>query len=287
MGNKIDIKEMVNARKARGMTLLKQGIEPTEINPHTWIVPSQTGNGTYQVDVQMRYWHCTCPDFELRGIPCKHINAVKIWKNLKEKFEQIHLKVKQKITLTDIDVDCCKFCHSTEVTKYGMKNSKQVYFCKTCNRRFVNNIDFENMKYNPKIIALTLDLYFKGISLRKICQHLKQFYDLNICHKSVYNWIEKYVGIMNEYVNEIQPDIGDVWHTDEMMVKIDGSWEYLWNVMDENTRFQLASVVSKERHVRDARMVFQKAKKNAVDENRNTLLPMVYQHIKMRLTKSL
>lgn len=262
MGNKIDIKEMVNARKARGMTLLEQGIEPTEINPHTWIVPSQTGNGTYQVDVQMRYWHCTCPDFELRGVPCKHINAVKIWKNLKEKFEQIHLKVKQKITLTDIDVDCCKFCHSTEVTKYGMKNSKQVYFCKTCNRRFVNNVDFENMKYNPKIIALTLDLYFKGISLRKISQHLKQFYELNISHKSVYNWIEKYVGIMNEYVNEIQPDIGEVWHTDEMMIKIDGSWEYLWNVMDERTRFQLASVVSKERYVKDARMVFQKAKKN-------------------------
>jgi len=261
MSEKINIKEMANARKARGMSLLEQGIEPTEINPHTWIVPSQTGNGTYQVDVQMRYWHCTCKDFELRGVPCKHINAVKIWKNLKEKFEQIHLKVKQKITLTD--VDCCKFCHSTEVTKYGMKNGKQVYFCKTCNRRFVNNVDFENMKYNPKIIALTLDLYFKGISLRKISQHLKQFYELNISHKSVYNWIEKYVGIMNEYVNEIQPDIGEVWHTDEMMVKIDGSWEYLWNVMDERTRFQLASVVSKERYVKDARMVFQKAKKNA------------------------
>ncbi len=32
--------------------------------------------------------------------------------------------------------------------------------------------------------------------------------------------------------------------------------------MDERTRFQLASVVSKERYVKDARMVFQKAKKN-------------------------
>ena len=58
---------------------------------------------------------------------------------------------------------------------------------------------------------------------------------------------------MNEYVNDIQPDIGGVWHADEMMVKIDGSWEYLWNVMDEQTRFQLASVVSTERKVRDAR----------------------------------
>ena len=265
MVESIDIKEMVNARKARGMIYLENGFEPKEINSQTWIVPSQTENGTYTVHFSFaphRYWKCSCPDFELRGIPCKHINAVQIWKNLREKFEQLHLKVKQNISIKDVDASECKFCHSNNINKYGIKNKKQVYFCKNCNRRFINNIDFENMKYNPKIIALTLDLYFKGVSLRKISHHLKEFYDLNISFKSVYNWIEKYVGIMNEYVNEIQPDIGDVWHTDEMMVNIGGSWEYLWNVMDEKTRFQLASVVSKERHVRDARMVFQKAKQN-------------------------
>jgi len=47
-----------------------------------------------------------------------------------------------------------------------------------------------------------------------------------------------------------------------MQVKINGTWEYLWNVMDETTRFQLASVLSTERRVRDARMVFQRAKQN-------------------------
>lgn len=262
MVEKINIKEMINKRKARGMILLEEGFEPEEINPHTWIVPSQTGNGTYQVTVFRRRWKCTCKDFELRGIPCKHVNAVKIWKNLKEKFEQLHLKVKQNIKIKDYEVECCKFCHSTNIIRYGKKNGKQNYFCKDCKRNFVNNIDFENMKYNPKIIALTLDLYFRGLSLRKISQHLKEFYDLEITHMSIYNWIEKYIGIMNEYVNTIQPDIGEVWHTDEMMVNISGTWEYLWNVMDERTRFQLASVVSTERRVRDARVVFQRAKKN-------------------------
>jgi len=263
MDKKIDIKEMVNIRKARGMILLENGFEPNEVNPHTWIVPSQTGNGTYQVHVFRRHWKCTCPDFELRGVPCKHINAVKIWKNLKEKFEQLNLKIKQNIKVKDYEVSCCKFCHSTDFYRYGKKNGKQIYMCKSCNRRFVDNVDFENMKYNPKIIALTLDLYFRGLSLRKISQHLKEFYNLSVTHMSIYNWIEKYIGIMNEYVNTIKPDIGDVWHTDEMMIKVDGSWEYLWNVMDETTRFQLASVVSTERKVRDARMVFKKAKHNA------------------------
>ena len=265
MVEKINIKEMVNARKARGMILLEEGFEPKEVNKSTWIVPSQCGNGTYTVRffyTPNMKWTCTCPDYELRGLPCKHISAVKIWKNLRDKFEQVNLKIKQNIKVKDYEVSCCKFCHSTSFIRYGKKNDKQVYYCKSCKRKFMDNVDFENMKYNPKIIALTLDLYFKGVSLRKIKHHLKQFYNLNIGHMSVYRWIEKYIGIMNEYVNSIQPDIGSVWHSDEMMVKVDGSWEYLWNVMDEKTRYQLCSVVSTERKVRDARMVFQKAKQN-------------------------
>ena len=118
------------------------------------------------------------------------------------------------------------------------------------------------MKYNPKIVALTLDLYFRGLSLRKISNHLKEFYELKVSYMTIYRWIEKYIGIMNEYVNTIQPDIGNVWHADEMYVNIGGTWEYLWNILDEKTRFQLCSVVSTERRVHDARMVFQKAKRN-------------------------
>ena len=159
MVESIDIKEMINARKARGMIYLESGFEPKEINPKTWIVPSQTGNGAYTVHyayVPHIHWSCTCKDFELRGIPCKHINAVKIWKNLKDKFEQLHLKVKQKITIKDIDVSECKFCHSTNIMKYGKKNGKQNYMCKECHRKFVYNADFENMKYNPKSLLSRL-----------------------------------------------------------------------------------------------------------------------------------
>jgi transposase-like protein len=45
-----------------------------------------------------------------------------------------------------------------------------------------------------------------------------------------------------------------------MMVKVGGNWKYLWNVIDEGTRFQLASVISEERKIEDARKVFQSAK---------------------------
>src|SRR5579863_4348935 len=39
-----------------------------------WLVPSTTGHGTYVVDHEPAT--CTCPDYELRREPCKHVYAV-------------------------------------------------------------------------------------------------------------------------------------------------------------------------------------------------------------------
>ncbi len=68
---------------------------------------------------------------------------------------------------------------------------------------------------------------------------------------------------MDNYVSQFKPKLGTVWHADEMMVDIDGEWFYLWNVMDEFTRFHLASVISKERNIEKARKTFQVAKKRS------------------------
>ena len=158
---------------------------------------------------------------------------------------------------------CCTHCGSENYIKYGKKNKKQQYMCKDCNRKFVDNLYFERLKGDPKIICLTLDLYFKGVSLRKICDHLKQFYGLKIVHGTLLNWLRKYIDIMDNYVSQFKPKLGTVWQVDEMMVDIDGKWHYLWNVMDEFTRFHLASVISKERATKDARKAFQVAKKRS------------------------
>jgi transposase-like protein len=163
----------------------------------------------------------------------------------------------------DIKPFCCTHCGSENYTNYGNKNDRQQYMCKDCNRKFVDNLYFERLKGDPKIICLTLDLYFKGVSLRKICDHLKQFYGLKIVHATLLNWIKRYIEIMDSYVSQFKPKLGSVWQVDEMMVDIDGNWFYLWNVMDEFTRFHLASVISKERKIKDARKAFQQAKKRS------------------------
>ena len=41
-----------------------------------WTVSSQNGHGTYSIDLAGEQPKCSCPDYELRGKPCKHIFAV-------------------------------------------------------------------------------------------------------------------------------------------------------------------------------------------------------------------
>src|SRR6202521_89055 len=58
---------------------------PLKRTTYGWQVPSQSGKGTYRVAstnpdmAQMDMVSglgCTCPDYELRGLPCKHVMAV-------------------------------------------------------------------------------------------------------------------------------------------------------------------------------------------------------------------
>lgn len=95
------------------------------------------------------------------------------------------------------------------------------------------------MKYDPKVITATLDLYFKGVSLRKISDHLKQFYDLNVNFTTLYHWIKKYVKVMSEYLRQLVPETSGTLCADEMQVKVGGEWRWLWDVMDKETRFLL------------------------------------------------
>ena len=44
-----------------------------------WVVPSQTLRGKYRVFKGTDGFHCTCPDFELRGQTCKHGFAVEFY----------------------------------------------------------------------------------------------------------------------------------------------------------------------------------------------------------------
>lgn len=64
----------MDARQERGLVIA--ATSKIERNKLGWKVPSQSGNGTYIVNLDHGSPFCTCPDFEKRQQPCKHIHAV-------------------------------------------------------------------------------------------------------------------------------------------------------------------------------------------------------------------
>ena len=248
-----------NKRILRGAQIIENGIEPKQLTHNSFEIPSQSKDLNYIVTCYANSWRCTCPDYQFRHVTCKHIHAVTLWQKLSRKLEEDHKKEFTYGASFSSGI-ACKFCGSSDVIKYGKKNGRQNFMCKSCARKFVLNQGFEGMCYDPRIVATTLDLYFKGVSLRKISDHLGQFYGLKIDHSTIHRWISKYTDIIEAYVASLEPDLGNVWHTDEMKMKIGGEWRWLWNVMDERTRFQLVSVITKTREIQDAKKAFRKSK---------------------------
>ena len=244
-------------RVVRGYAIISKGDTPKQINKETFEVPSQNGNGVYTVFKNGSY-KCTCPDFELRQMDCKHIHAVKIMFGLKEKIRRDNLQYEEK------EKPNCAYCKSSDIVKIGKrycKNAvKQRYSCNDCNKRFVEEKDFQKMKGGAKVTTLMLDLYFKGISLRKISDHLKQFYNIEINASNIMRRIQKFSKIINEYVKTLKPEVSDLWRTDEMKIQAGGKWKWLWNVMDNDTKYLITRKVTDKRRIWDSVKVLKEAK---------------------------
>lgn len=64
----------MDSRQERGLKIANTS--RIEKNRLGWRVPSQSGKGSYIVNLDQDSPLCTCPDFEERHQPCKHIHAV-------------------------------------------------------------------------------------------------------------------------------------------------------------------------------------------------------------------
>jgi Transposase DDE domain/SWIM zinc finger len=65
----------MDLRQQRGMEMAAM-LPIQRTKKGMWVVPSQTGQGQYRVILSGEKPTCSCPDFELRGLKCKHQFAV-------------------------------------------------------------------------------------------------------------------------------------------------------------------------------------------------------------------
>lgn len=258
------------ARMARGQEIAKSSV--ISENPDgSFSVPSQSNREiVYQVKIIGQVWVCECPDFMNRADQietCKHVFAVKFWIA-----SRVELQAMPKPKVFSEDSIQCAKCGSIRVIRFGNYNEKQLYKCKDCRTKFREGL-LKKSRYTTETIALTLDLYFSGMSLRKITRTLNDHFDLTIGATTVYDWIQRFVPQISEYVNSLSPQLSDTWQADELFVKMKGGEDekqygqkrmaYLWNVMDRKTRFLLASRISTHRNVNGAVGAFNEARKVA------------------------
>jgi putative transposase len=255
-------------RMTKGMEMLQNGMTITENQDGSFSVPSQTQtNKFYEVMLfGSERFVCNCPDFQYRKIEaCKHIHLVKFCLSIR------YLKNEPKPKVFADDAIPCDGCASISTIRYGMSAGKQVFKCKDCQHKFREPSLLKRARFTPELVSLTLDLYFSGLSLRKIARNLSDHFDIEIHDSTILSWIEKYIPVISEYVNTLTPQLSGQWSADELFVRTKGSQHqgrykglaFLWNVMDKETRFLLASKVSENRDANGAIAALQEAIKNA------------------------
>jgi putative transposase len=243
---------MTANREVSGKAIAEAPNQVKRLSDNSYHVRSQTGKGFYRVVEKKFKWTCSCPDHEYRAVECKHIWAARFSLALRQQVQASQVQVIEPVS----DIHACIFCNSTQIVRDGLRHNKfgniQKWNCKDCGRYFTVNLGFERMKHTPQVVTTAMQLYFGGQSLRTTAKSLRLI-GVEVTHKTVFMWIKKYTALMEKYLDKITPQVSDTWRADEIYVKMRGNANWLFALMDDETRFWIAKEVasSKERH--DAR----------------------------------
>jgi len=268
------LKNFSEWRNERAKQILEKA-NPETIDEFTYLVASQNSDKKYKV-THIDAYSCECQDYIRRckgkNLYCKHIKAILLFEKLKNTYEVEKPRQEMEFIINQPQKDVCPYCSCEKMFKRGTRKTKvgvkQLYCCKFCKKRFVLQ-PISHIKGNSKLVCLAMDCYYKGLSYRDIADQFKQFYGLNISHVTIRNWILKFSKVMEKYSKTIQPNIKGVWNADETLIltkrgkdktKPNINYDYVWNVMDNKTKFLLASINSgRSRKSKDAQKVFMEA----------------------------
>ena len=244
-----------NSREEKGKEIASKN-DLHRLDRNSYQVHSQSTDKVYDVVRTENGWICTCPDHKFRQVCCKHIHAVEISIRIRD-------EVKTRVIAPISNTSVCIFCESETITKDGLRHNKygdiQKYYCKNCNKYFTINIGFEKMKHDPRGITTAMQLYFSGESLRNVAKSLRLL-GINVTHQTVYNWIKKYIKLMEKYLEDITPHVSDTWRADELFLKVKGNTKYLYALMDDETRFWIAQQISENKYKDDIRQMLRDGK---------------------------
>lgn len=239
----------MKARADRGMLIHQSKDQVERLASDHYLVRSQSGNGTYEVRDFGHGWMCSCPDHTHTGSRCKHIQAVEFTTGSRR-------------VIAINETTTCRHCHSTDIAKKGVRDGVQRFRCRSCQRHFTYNPGFEGLHSTPEHITLAVEMVYAGLSTRKVARALRSI-SCKVGHVTVHRWAVHFGDMMESYLDEITPILGEEWRTDEIYVKIRGERKYLFAMIDSDTRYWIARQVATRKGTDDVRPMFRRAKRVA------------------------
>jgi len=165
----------------------------------------------------------------------------------------------------------CPICKSENTIKWTKRQTQnrgiiQRYKCKDCGKTFVLNDGFFRMRNNAQKITSSIDLFFNGLSTRKVQAHLKAFFPHNASNVSVYNWVIKYSEKISKFTDGLKLEVGAELQIDEQSHNRLGNQNWLIDSIDTKTRFLVASNFKKSRGLEELKQVLVMAKQKTLDQ---------------------
>jgi putative transposase len=167
--------------------------------------------------------------------------------------------------ISNKEITCLK-CNGKNVNKDGLRETKnrgkvQRYRCSDCKFRFSIDEGFWKMKNHEDKITACMNMYYSGMSLRKIQQHLKMFMPHNSHYSTIYRWIIRYSEMIGKATDNFQVENGQELMSDEMEYHRLGKQNWFVDVIDTDTRFIVASDYMESRTLDDMTKVLKKGRK--------------------------
>lgn len=167
----------------------------------------------------------------------------------------------------------CSHCKSENIIKWTKRQTEnrgliQRYKCNNCNKTFVLDDGFFRMRNAPQKITCAIDLFYRGVSTRKVQEHFKAFYPHNADHTSILRWIRKYSIMISKFTEKLKLSVGAEVQIDEVEYHrrkshkqksgIDKNW-FIDSICPQ-TKFLVASNYVKSRSMDEIKLIIKNIK---------------------------
>jgi transposase-like protein len=149
----------------------------------------------------------------------------------------------------------CKFCESYRVVKNGKRQGTQYWLCRDCGRGFVNNQALPKMKFPVDTVAAAVFQYYSGASLNEIRNTVERSCNTRPAYSAIYNWTARLTGTARNEARKYRPAVSGIWIADETIMGVGGEVYRLFDIIDSQTRYLIATRLSATRTAQDIKIL--------------------------------